>query len=218
MNAVLNKMIRDKYPDDVIEVARRQKERIDMQSSNKKSDKTANPQLVEIFIRDAGKAIAVLETIIENNFRRIDDPNLFVINVHAMKSALANIGEKQLSDMALKLEEAGRGGDLIEAEEEAGIFIDELKKIVERFKPKEDAEGDNIPIDEETLTFLRDKLAEIKKACENMDKKTAKGALNELKERVWPGNIKDHLSTIAIKLLHSEFEETIKIVDKIILM
>jgi PAS domain S-box-containing protein len=218
LNTALNRFVRDKYPDDVIELARQQKERIDKQNSVKKTNDAASSQLVDIFIRDAKKAIAALETILENNFRRADDPNLFVINVHAMKSALANIGEEQISDMALRLEEAGRSGEYIEAEEDTNVFIGELKKLIEKLKPEDGEENDNSQISEETLTFLRDKLAEIKKACKSFDKKTAKEALTELKARSWPSDIKEHLSAVSVALLHSEFEETVKIIDKMILI
>jgi hypothetical protein len=40
-----------------------------------------------------------------------------------------------------------------------------------------------------------------------MDKKTAKTALSELREKAWPRQIKEQLAAIAELLLHSDFND-----------
>ena len=205
MNAVLNKLIRDKQPADVLESARQQ--RNSMYEIDQ--DVPVSPQLAEIFIRDAEKAVALLETIHQNKCRRADDITLLVINVHAMKSALANIGEQQLSDEALKLEMAGRERNVDKILSEIPAFLNALREVINKNKPKPDDENtetadENSP---EFKSFLREKLIIMQAACARYDKKLAKETLAELKEVSWSPAIKERLNNMAEHLLHSDFEE-----------
>jgi hypothetical protein len=54
---------------------------------------------------------------------------------------------------------------------------------------------------------LKEKLLIIQEACASMDKKSAKEALMYLKEMKWSKNIRNKLSSISERLLHSEFDE-----------
>jgi HPt (histidine-containing phosphotransfer) domain-containing protein len=170
-------------------------------------------QLAEIFARDAGKAAAVLETILNHNFRDEDDIHLYVINVHAMKSALANVGETELSAIALRLEQAGREKDINVIKFETPEFLEKLRKTIEKIKPT-DEETETGEDTEEALSFLSEKLINIKDACAVFDKKTAKTALNELREKTWSNNTKELLNKIAEHLLHSEFDNAATLADK----
>jgi hypothetical protein len=78
----------------VIENARRQKETsLTRNNSGATTDFSVDPQLKKIFVKDAEKAISELEAIYEKrNAWESDDIQMYVVNVHAMKSALANIG------------------------------------------------------------------------------------------------------------------------------
>jgi CheY-like chemotaxis protein len=216
LNTTLIKLIRDKYPADVVEAAQKLRAGLKDNSSTAESQPDFDPKLAEVFIRDAEKAIAVLDLINKYNFRRADDMNMFVINVHAMKSALANIGEAGLSDAALNLEKAGKDGNLAEIADNINLFLDSLKCLLERIRPQ-DNEGDApVQADPEDMDFLREKLALIRDACSAFDKKTAKKALADINKKKWPGAIKDKLDDISEHLLHSEFEEAAKVVTDII--
>ena len=205
MNAVLNKLIRDKQQQEVLEAARQQKS--NMYEVNQ--DTSVNPQLAEIFVRDAEKAILLLDNIYHNKCRRADDISMLVINVHAMKSALANIGEQQLSDEALKLETAGRERNIDIILNEIPVFLNALQEVVDKNKPKTD--DSNIEtVDEnsqEYKNFLREKLIIMQAACARYDKKLAKETLAELKEVSWSPLIRERLNYMAEHLLHSDFEE-----------
>ena len=54
--------------------------------------------------------------------------------------------------------------------------------------------------------LLREKLQAIEAACASFNKKAAKTALADLKEKTWPRPVRDKLSAIGEYLLHSEFE------------
>jgi HPt (histidine-containing phosphotransfer) domain-containing protein len=62
---------------------------------------------MEVFSRDAKNAAIVLRVALTNH-----DIKRFTATVHAMKAALANIGENEKSALAAKLEEAGIKGDM----------------------------------------------------------------------------------------------------------
>ena len=203
LNACLNKYIRDKQPPEVIENARKQK------SGSLETGGTISldPQLSEFFVRDAEKALSILTAIHRNKFRRGDDISILIINVHAMKSALANIGEFDLSAAALKIEQAGRDQELDVILHELPMFLDALRSVIEKLKPGEDEQGEDAEVSDEDRRYLQEKLHIIQRACAGFDKKVAKSALAEIKHRNWPHPIKESLSAIAEHLLHSEFEE-----------
>jgi PAS domain S-box-containing protein len=205
LNNSLNKLIRDKKPAEVVEEARQQKEKLSAEGVYKA---VKNAEIAEFFVRDALKAVSVLEAIYKNKYRRSNDISSFIINVHAMKSALANVGETQLSEFAKLLEQAGRDNNVNLIFAELPIFIESLNNVIEKFKQKEDtASGEktvNMNIDR---YYLLEKLLAIRTACESMDKKNAKDALAGLREKAWPRHIKEQLGAIAEFLLHSDFSE-----------
>ncbi|MCL2224968.1 MAG: ATP-binding protein [Defluviitaleaceae bacterium] len=195
LNIYLMQLIRDKQPPEVIAAA-------------KESAKNAGPidfsaAIIESFLRDASRSIGVIDAIIAKNERTEEDYKIYTINVHGMKSALANLGRMELSGMAGSLEQAGRdkSDDIIM--QTTPPFLAELRAVVREVKPKEDASA--IPSDEDT-SLLRKHLTEIKDACDNYNKKAARAALEELNKHTWTKETKTFLSNITANLLHSEFE------------
>jgi CheY-like chemotaxis protein len=208
LNALLNKMIRDKYPPEAVEEARRQAAKIKLAKPDE-DGRTSDSELAAIFSRDAEKAIARIESLHEKLYRRADDIRQYVIDVHAMKSALANIGETALSAAAFKLEQAGRAGDVKVMVDETPPFLEALRKVTEKNKPKEE-DGSGETTDEDAA-YLNQKLADLQTACAAYNKKAAKGITSELKQKTWPHQVKELLNTISEYLLHSDFEEAAKL-------
>jgi signal transduction histidine kinase/CheY-like chemotaxis protein/HPt (histidine-containing phosphotransfer) domain-containing protein len=205
LNATLNKLVRDKQPPEAIEAAQRLKAELKKHSA-RSTKQGLDPQLAEIFVRDAQKAASALEMFREKrDVYGEEDLQSYIINVHAMKSALANVGETALSAFAFRLEQAGRGGDFAVISDETSAFLDELRAAAEKLKPKEaEPEG---RITGEDQAFLEKQLAAIQAACAEYDKKAAKDALAVIREKTWPRPVREQLNAIAEHLLHSEFEE-----------
>jgi len=205
LNMVLNKLVRDKYPPEVVSAARKQKELV----VGRKKPQDVDSQLLTFFISDAKKAIGVLESIYLNKCRRSDDISMFIINVHAMKSALANVGEKNLSEQALNLEQMGRDNDIKILLEKLPFFLESLYKVIAKFeekgKVKKEGFGD--------YSKLKEKLIEIRKACDELNKKAAKDLLADLKTKEWSEPVTKQLEILAEFLLHSEFDEAVKSID-----
>jgi len=206
LNLTLNKLIRDKYPPEVVEAARKNKEL----AAGKAKQPEIDSQLAEFFVNDAKKAAVILETIYINKFCGEDDLSMEIINVHAMKSALANVGERELSEEALVLEEAGRENDVKLLLEKLPLFLESLYKVISKFEEKgtktqKEGTGD--------YSQLEEKLIEIRAACGEYNKKTAKNLLAELKTKEWSAPIEEQLGVLSGFLLHSEFDEVIKSID-----
>jgi len=207
LNAVLNKLIRDKYPIETVEAARQLKNSMVKNSAPKLS---ANSEIAKIFTRDAEKSIAILEAIYEKRYNYTDeDIRSYVINVHAMKSALANIGEAKLSAVAMKLEEAGRQQNIAVIMDETPTFLAALRKVIEKINPSTDDIEDEVSVDinDDDKAYLLEKLAAIQKACAEYDKKNAKNVLAQLRQKTWPRTAAELMEKIAEHLLHSEFAE-----------
>jgi signal transduction histidine kinase/DNA-binding response OmpR family regulator len=213
LNVVLIRLIRERYPADVIAAAQKEKAEIEKKQRVVQTTQQVDVQLAEIFARDAEKSVSILEDCLSRGLGNEEDIHMYVINVHAMKSALANIGENELSAAALKLEQAGRENDINVMLEQTNDFIDKLRLIINNIKPKEEEDSENTESD---LVYLSEKLKVIKEACVAFDKKTAKNALGELREKTWSHEIKKLINSISEHLLHSEFDNASALADKYI--
>jgi len=222
LNHLLNKFILNKKPAEVIEAARLEQRKNKIKDANfsslSQSPAQSDARAFEIekfFIHDAENAIKVLGSLFsEGSDLDDEDYELFIITVHGMKSALANIGEKEMSDTAFNLEKAGETRDIDFMSGFTPEFIQRLKSLIEMFKqPENDAVTE---INAEETSFLLHRLSSIKTACAAYDKKAAKTNLKELKQKTWPQNITNTLDEIAILLLHSEFKSVMIAAEELI--
>ena len=218
LNSVLNKFVRDKYPEEAAKYKSEQVKEASSQTTSSANDLTPNdlsaldPKLLEIVRKDAEKAAAKLRETKENG-----DIKLFTTNAHAMKSALANIGEKEMSAAAFALENAGRNGDLNFISANADKFIESLLALVEKLSPaKDESDDENADISEDTA-YLKQQLSTVKSACEDYDDAAAYAVLDKLKEKSWKKETTAALEEIRDTLfLHSDFDKAVEQVDKIL--
>ena len=235
LNVVLNKLIRDKQPHDVLESARQRAEEMlekasDSARKHDAADDNASargaaggagapeidPMFAEIFLRDAEKSYAVLQEIISNKTGagyNEDDVRTYVIHTHGMKSALANIGNSNLSEMARDLEQAGRDNDFGIIASRTPVFLDLLSVFINELKPEEGGSGAEVELTDEDREHLRGKLRSIKEVCEEYDEGPASEDIAELRSKTWPQKIKDMLGLMAEHLLHSDFDEIISDIE-----
>jgi len=165
---------------------------------------TFHPQLANLFVRDAEKAIAALMEIHGHQYRRDNDMRTFVTTTHAMKSALANIGETELAATARALEQAGREADMAVISARTPDFIEALRQMAAQIAALEEPGAGAV---DEDPAYLREKLRVIETACAAYDRKAAKDALKELRQKAWSRPTTEGLDAIAGHLLHSDFEE-----------
>ncbi|MDR0992848.1 MAG: response regulator [Ruminococcus sp.] len=206
LNAVLMRFVRDKEkaaaagqpPQAVREQSKSeplQNVRADFNNNDGISAK-----LLEVFLRDVKKAIPILEKLGK------DDLKLFVTTAHAMKSACANVGIPELSEIAKSLEAAGRAEDLSFIEANAPQFIEKLNAYISQNTPKN--EKALLPEDSE---LLQKTLSEIAAACDEYDSETAEKLLSTLAGYNWNDVTSNSLSEISKLILHAEFEEAAEV-------
>jgi signal transduction histidine kinase/CheY-like chemotaxis protein/HPt (histidine-containing phosphotransfer) domain-containing protein len=172
-----------------------------------------SPKLIEVFLRDAVKAQDVLTGAVKAN---LPDIKLFTTTTHAMKSACANVGNNELSELAKQLEAAGRDNnrDYILANTRA--FVQALTAFCETLKAGRQSENpeqeqpDNLP---ENTDLLKETLTAIAAACDDYDDSTAEKLLNSLKTHKWHADTNALLEDISGKLFHSEFEEAAELIQ-----
>jgi CheY-like chemotaxis protein len=224
MNVILNRLIRDKQPPEVIEEARKlhkpkpvpaaeQKVAADspavdpsVETQQAASDKKveASGEFVEIFIRDAEKSLSILEGMTKNGGTYGGDLRTYIIHMHGLKSALTSIGNDHLSAIAFKLEGFGRDENLSSMESATPMFLSTLRTYVGELTEKDRAaDGET----EGDTAFLHEMLQAVKTACEDYNVAAAEEVLAKLKNTAWPQPVKETLSKISGHLLHSEFNE-----------
>ena len=143
LNIVLNRLIRDKQPPEVIEAARRKSEEKQKKTQGRVETPAIDPRYAEVLARDARRSLAALEPIMAKNGDYSEDElKTYTIHVHGMKSALASIGFKELSAVAKGLELAVRNGDINAVTAETPAFIDDLRALAEKLAPSGAAEKD----------------------------------------------------------------------------
>jgi CheY-like chemotaxis protein len=220
---ILEKFAEDKQPQERIEAANQQKSE-EKENGEEAALLTLHPQLVEIFVQDLARLIKALEEVYVKCAYGIEDIRLYTINVHAVKSALANMGKIELSAVAHKLEQAGRAKDISFITNETPAFLDKLRAIIEKLNSqKKDGEDDKATDTEPVENrggqlinpYLREKLLAIKNACEEYDRKTAKDTIAELRQKKWPNSTKEYLRAMAEQLLNGDFKEVSEIAEKI---
>jgi PAS domain S-box-containing protein len=201
LNATLKKFVRDKQPPEVIEAANRNK------NENKSGRVYTREQLAEIFVRDASRLAEGLEEIQKSGVYNDEEIRTYTINTHALKSALANIGETDLSAVAFKLEDAGRANDTAVIKAETPKFLDDLRAVIEKNTPRQEEGEENIV---EDRAYLREKLLVIKKACEAYERKTIRAAIADLRQKEWLSETKELLTIMDADLLNGDFEAVSK--------
>jgi HPt (histidine-containing phosphotransfer) domain-containing protein len=157
--------------------------------------------LIEFFIKDAKKTLQqLLEITQSRDFSDPDNIQKYIITIHGIKSALANVDEMELSEQAKKLEISARNGDIDTLLNETPDFITNLQQVLHKFVIAE-TETD-ISDDMSCLIPLLTRIAEL---CRDYDRKGVFDMIAQLK--VFSPETKQILAEVKNHVLHSEFEE-----------
>jgi signal transduction histidine kinase/CheY-like chemotaxis protein/HPt (histidine-containing phosphotransfer) domain-containing protein len=215
LNAVLNKFIRNRQSPEVIAEARKQRQSMD-ESAFQSNVSKADPTLHAVFLLDIKKSLP----IIEDTLKKIDnatseDLHLFAVNVHAMKSALANIGETVVSKLAFALEKAGKeqNRDLIKAQ--AQVLIDDILSIKAKIESKNRDSDSTSEVDQDP-GFLHEQLQIICNACADYDERPINAALSDLKKLSWKKETKALIDKIDEQMLYGDFDEVRRLASEVL--
>jgi CheY-like chemotaxis protein len=166
-------------------------------------------RIANAFIRDAKKAIEIMEEFLTIEAPDEKDIRKFAIQAHGLKSALANIDKDP--ETAKKLEAAASANDMETVYSHTPDFIKYVDAVMTELAPPEICETTT----DSNLELLKSQLNIISYACELYDKKTARNALKILNNENWSKETTAFLSELEAKLLRSEFEEIIEMVNNL---
>jgi len=125
--------------------------------NKKRSPLLSNPRFARAFARDANKAIDALQEAFEQK-----DIKRLTSTFHAMKSALAGVGEHENSAFSAELERAGLNEDMAVITAKIDSFIKMLQDLI-----PEDDDTSSGAEETEDSAFIKLKLEIIKTACDN---------------------------------------------------
>jgi HPt (histidine-containing phosphotransfer) domain-containing protein len=205
LNEILKKFIRDKQSPETLEAVRRKTKQGEPAAFNSVHKILNNDKLIKVTIQDIEKSLSTLRDILPLiNNADSKELHLYTITVHGMKSALANIGETEISQAASKLEEAGNEKAINTILTETPAFMASLQSLVNKLKPPKMDSTENIHDD---IPLLHEKMGEIVEACNSFNIKAAKKAIDELKQRNWTEKITNILDEISMDLLCGDFDK-----------
>ncbi|MDR0903527.1 MAG: response regulator [Ruminococcus sp.] len=156
-----------------------------------------NKELISVFLRDTKNALEKMPAQLESG-----DYRAFAITVHGMKSALANVGEADLSNAARELEFAAKDNDTAVINAKTPVLIKLLEDLLKRYS---DASATAFTErDNENIAALFQKL---KQSCEDYDEEKAKNFIREIRGLPHTEKTNELLEKVETFILHSEFEE-----------
>ncbi|MDR2055121.1 MAG: response regulator, partial [Desulfovibrio sp.] len=157
--------------------------------------------LLDMFHRDSLACLPLLEQSPENA-----DLKIFTTQVHALKSALANIGANGLSQEAALLEQAGREGNMPTIREKLAPFREELAALAARIGevPASARSGDGA---EQRDSAIEEALARLRDALEAKDIDGIDAALARLRALPLAGETGGAVAEIVDCILTMDFQK-----------
>jgi CheY-like chemotaxis protein/anti-sigma regulatory factor (Ser/Thr protein kinase) len=215
LDSLLNRLIRDKQPPELLAAARQEMRKRRAVAGRSAAQKTLiYDELVSAAVRDAEIALKVLEDVLfRMNAPGGVDMELFTTTVHGMKSSLANIDEIELMSAAHKLEKAGINKVITVILAETPHFIEALRSFIDKSKPSYSEDVAEPSIDD--AIFLLEKMYDIKKACKTFDIRAARIVMIELKKKAWPQELRDIIDDISVNLIRGDFKKVVIDAEKV---
>jgi CheY-like chemotaxis protein len=205
LNSILNRLIRDVQPEEVVEAARKQNFEVAHDRDDIEESIELNALLIDSFIRDVSHAIMMLDSIFEKEWYLNEDKvKKYIVAVHGVKSSLQNMNEKEVAKLALILETAGRNTNYELLKEFSKPFVAELKNLRKKFQIIR-REMNTYNEDSEDIESIKIKIQKIINMCADYDRK---GVLDTVASiRSTNSALMGIIEIISNKVTHSDFED-----------
>ena len=168
-------------------------------------------EVLAAFHEDGLEKINTIKECLENG-----DLPLYKIHVHALKSALANIGADSLSEKAFALEKAAQRQDLSFIEAKNGQFLVLLERflgdIINALSMQEGLNG-NKADDLNKAEMFKTGLEKLKTALDAMDAGIINRTVDELLDLAYSDEVKTVVRKISKHILLAEFDEAVVLAD-----
>jgi CheY-like chemotaxis protein/HPt (histidine-containing phosphotransfer) domain-containing protein len=137
-----------------------------------------------------------------------EDYSFYTIKVHALKSTARIIGAKELSELALSLEEAGKSGNIDLIKEKTKTLLSLYRsykgKLHNYFAKRHQNEGEKETITED---MLKDAYGALKELVPAMDYDAVEMVLNELDKYDLPSEEKEKINKLQDLLKKADWDE-----------
>jgi signal transduction histidine kinase/CheY-like chemotaxis protein len=165
-------------------------------------------QTLAIFLQDGKEKSTEMKKALN-----ADDIAMYVICVHAMKSALTNIGALNLSMMAKNLENAGRTNDLQYIQSQNGTFISDLETMLANIAKALDTHSNRSNVATAVAAEIKIELVALKAAIDNLDPAAIKVAVKNLQPFVQSEGIGSSVREMLMHILVGEYSEAADLID-----
>ena len=167
-------------------------------------------QVLSIFRKDAQERLPLLQTAPE-----INTLPLFITQVHALKSASASIGAKEISDLATELETAGKAGNMGFIEKNLPNFVKNLTELVENIQTALELEKTKTqePLHSSSLIPISEYLPLLHRLAAVLETQNAaeiNRILDELNQKPLDSKSKEILEQISDHVLLAEYNKALK--------
>jgi len=167
--------------------------------------------------------IEILSTFRKDGIAKIDEIKkcletnnypLYITHVHALKSASANIGASDLSEIARSLEIAGKNEDFAYIEQYNPEFLKTFDVLLNNINTAllANKKNEQVPVDFESL---KRELNKLKAAIGAYDSGVIDATVNTLRSFTQAADIGDSIESILQKILIGEYDEAVAIIDAI---
>jgi CheY-like chemotaxis protein len=168
-------------------------------------------RMLGIFQRDGIKKTEEIKKCLAT-----DNLPLYVTYVHALKSAAANIGAGELSDMAGALETAGNQKDLTFIQTHNAKLLSTLETLLESINKtiqSDKQEGHQGSVD---MNLLRAELAKLTEAIDTVNPDAINAAVDNLQPFIQAADVGSNIENILKKTLVGEYDEAVATIKKLL--
>ena len=168
-------------------------------------------QVLSLFCKDAQERLPSLQKTPE-----MDALLAFTTNVHALKSAAASIGAKDISESAAELEAAGKATDMTFIREHLPVFAQRLTELIInidkalKYKEPENTSASSPRADYSSL------FKELASALKSQHSADIDRILEELNQKTPDSKTKAALEKISDDVLMTEFDSAVKTIEELL--
>jgi len=145
---------------------------------------------------------------------KAEDTGLYATYTHALKSASGSIGATKISNFAKALEIAGKNEDIEYIKNNNGIFLTELKALLDNIGAVLEAKRKPEAITNTAL--LKDGVKKLKDALNNLDMAEIDKCVSGLQAEQWDDKTNSALEDIMNQILISEYDIALDLADRLI--
>ena len=165
---------------------------------------------LRLLVREIGKCKRSLDRFLD-----IDDMLNFSIDIHSMKSSLANLGAMELAEKAHDLEDASEQRDIDYCRSNLGEFFNALSELGENLSaafPVQYQSGIAMEIPA-NLAKLLERMTE---ACKRIDFEAINSALNELETYKLRGELKEEIEDVMDAVMVMDYDRVMEIIKHLL--